>query len=91
MMPPHVKALLSAGSSDLHSAVLDYVRRRIEAADRRWSQRYPRWRESERLYRAFRPSDLLNHGRKHDGDGDGLEKIIVPYGYAVIQSILAFL
>jgi len=90
MMPPHVKALLSAGSSDLHSAVLDYVRRRIEAADRRWSQRYPRWRESERLYRAFRPSDLLSGGKRHDHDGDGLEKIIVPYGYAVIQSILAF-
>src|SRR5215469_2719926 len=90
MMPPHVKALLSAGSSDLHGTTLDYVRRRVEASDRRWSQRYPRWRESERLYRAFRPSDLDDAQRRQRNLTEGVEKIVVPYGYAVIQSILAF-
>jgi hypothetical protein len=91
MMPRHIQALLAGGSSPMHDSVLDYVRRRVEASDRRWSQRYPRWRESERLYRAFRPSDLADQERREHNLTEGVQKIVVPYGYAVIQSILAFL
>jgi hypothetical protein len=90
MMPRHIMALLSEESSPMHDAVLDYVRRRTEASDRRWSQRYDRWREAERIYRAFRVSDAADDQRKNHPLTKGVQKIIVPYGFAVMQSTLAF-
>lgn len=91
MMDPQVRAALEQQDSRLHQKLLDYGRRRIEAAENRWSQRHDRYRESERLYRAFRNPDAQDQNTRDDELTQGVEKIVVPYSYAVLQSMLAFM
>lgn len=92
MMSPDIARQLAGGQpSGLHQKLLDFARRRIEAAERRWSQRHDRYRESERLYRAFREPDETDRSTRETTLTQGVEKIVVPYGYAVLQSMLAFL
>lgn len=90
MIPPHLQAQLKVKESKLERRLSEFVRRRVDAAAQRWSGRYDRWREAERLLRAFRPSDLDDQRRKEDPLTDGVEKIVVPYSHAVVLSTLAF-
>lgn len=92
MMDPEVaRQLASTTDSPLHGRLVDVCRRRLEASERRWSQRHDRYRESERLYRAFRTPDADDQVTRANKLTEGVEKIVVPYGYAVLQSMLAFM
>jgi hypothetical protein len=90
MMPRFLQAELSKQTGRLQDTLRDFCRRRVDAAERRWSERYDRWREAERLYRAFRVEDADDQQRARTPVSQGVTKIVVPYGYATIQSILAF-
>ncbi len=90
MMMEHIQAALGQEHSELHRRLLDFGRRRVDVGYRHWSQRHPRWRESEQLYRAFQPADEEDQKRSDKPLTRGVTKIVVPYGYAVIQSVLAF-
>jgi hypothetical protein len=57
MSPDIARQLQGEPAAGVHQKLLDLARKRIEAAERRWSQRHERFRESERLYRAFRVPD----------------------------------
>lgn len=90
MMSESVQGQLREPRSELQTRLVAWGRRRVEAAERRWSERYDAYREAERLYRAFREPDSQDNQTKQDRLTEGVEKIVVPYSYAVIQSTLAF-
>jgi hypothetical protein len=89
-MHPEVRQALSKATSPLHDALLSHARRRLEASEKHWSQRHTRWRESERLYRAFRIADRSDREVRGQSLTEGVEKIVVPFSYAVLQSMLAW-
>src|SRR5262249_56054556 len=53
--------------------------------------RRQRWGECERLYGWFRYADTEDKSTRSRALTEGVQKIVVPYTYAQIQSILAFL
>lgn len=90
-MDPEVADQLSRESSPLSDRIATAVRNRIRASEQRWSGRHVRWRESERLYRGFRYADAEDKHTSSRSLTQGVQKIVVPYTYAQIQSILSFL
>lgn len=90
MMSEDIRARLSEPQSAWHDGLLRYGTARIDAAERRWSQRHGRWRESEQLYRAYRVPDEQDRRTRRQSMTEGLQKIVVPYSYATVQSMLAF-
>lgn len=90
MMPQAVAAALSESESAFHAKALDFAIRRIRHAERHWSDRHEPWKENEQLYRAFRVPDRQDQQTRQQRLTEGVEKIVVPYSYAVLQSTLAF-
>jgi len=90
-MDPQVVDELSRESSSLSDRLSTAIRNRVRASEQRFSQRHIRWRESERLYRSFRYADQEDKMTSARALTEGVQKIVVPYTYAQIQSILAFL
>ncbi len=90
MMLGEIRAALSRPDSLLHRVLLDYAMSRIKSSERYWTQRHAAWRESENLHRAFRVPDKSDQQTAADPDTEGVTKIVVPYSYAVTQSMLAF-
>jgi hypothetical protein len=91
MMLEEVRSELAKPVSDLHDTLLACVKNRVRAASSRWGQRHEQWRANEKLYRAFREPDADDKRTRSTSKSLGVEKIVVPYTYAQIQSILAFL
>lgn len=91
MMDPRVADELSQESSPLSDRISSAIRNRVRASEQRWGGRHQRWRESERLYRSFRYADTEDKNIRSRSLTEGVQKIVVPYTYAQIQSILAFL
>jgi hypothetical protein len=89
MLQPMRQALLD-DQSPLQQAVVPFLRRRVDAAEDHWGKRHHRWREAEELYRAYRVPDEQDEKTRKDSLTAGVEKIVVPYSYATMQSILAF-
>lgn len=90
MMLGEIREALGRPDSLLQRVLSDYAMTRIRASERYWSQRHPAWRESENLHRAFRTPDKSDQQTALDPDTEGVTKIVVPYSYAVTQSMLAF-
>lgn len=90
MMPPAIQALLSKKDDPLATEWASKCRRRIEMSEQYWSGRHEDWREQERLYRSFRTPDAEDKRTRRSATTEGVEKIVIPYGYAVLQSTLAF-
>jgi len=90
-MDPKVADELSQESSPLSDRLSMAIRNRVRASEQRWGGRHQRWRESERLYRSFRYADSEDKNTRSRSLTEGVQKIVVPYTYAQIQSILAFL
>lgn len=91
MMNEWVRDQLSLENSETHRRVLDFVKRRIVAARRFWSSRFPAWQEAENLYRAYRVEDDSDIRTAAVPMTEGVRKIVVPESYAQVQSILAWL
>src|SRR5262245_37731853 len=90
MMTQEMRQALLDGQSPLQQKLTSFLRRRIDAAQAHWRERHSRWRESEELYRAYRVPDEQDTKTRTDTLTQGVEKIVVPYSYATMQSILAF-
>jgi hypothetical protein len=90
MMTPDLQAALSEEHSKLQDELVPFCIRRIDASYDHWSKRYDRWREAEKLYRAYRVPDTQDQKTRNAPLTEGVEKIVIPYSYATIQSILAF-
>jgi hypothetical protein len=77
-----------APGTPAHDRLRDLVRSRRDFSKRSMSQRYPQWRQNEKLYRAFVDAE--------ETDKEGKKKypwarsIVVPISYAVMQTMLAF-
>jgi hypothetical protein len=82
---------LSKESSPFHDRMRSYASRRIQASQQFMAQRYDRWREAERLYRSFRDPDQGDLEVSAQGITLGVKKIVVPFTYALIQSIVAWM
>lgn len=90
MMPERIAFELAQPESELQRNLTDFCRRRIAQSARRWQERHDAWRENEQLYRAFRTPDTQDKQTRGASLTQGVEKIVVPYGFAVLQSMLAF-
>jgi hypothetical protein len=90
MMLGPIREALSRPDSLLHRVLLDYCNSRIKSSERYWTQRHPSWRESENLHRAFRVPDKSDQQTSLDPETEGVTKIVVPYSYAVTQSMLCW-
>src|SRR5215467_11400867 len=90
MMTRELQAALAEEYSPLQEEIVPFCVRRLDAASDQWSKRYDRWREAERLYRAYRVPDMQDQKTRADKLTEGVEKIVIPYSYATLQSILAF-
>ncbi len=90
MMTQPMRQALAEDSSALQDAIVPFLRRRIDAATDHWGKRHARWREAEELYRAYRVPDAQDKKTRSETLTEGVEKIVVPYSYATVQSILAF-
>jgi len=90
MMTQEIRQALLDGQSPLQQKLTPFLRRRIDAAEDHWGKRHSRWREAEELYRAYRVPDEQDTKTRTDSLTQGVEKIVVPYSYATMQSILAF-
>jgi hypothetical protein len=90
MMTPDLRAALADEHSELQDAIVPWCNRRRDVAEDHWSKRYSRWREAENLYRAYRVPDTQDVKTRADPLTEGVEKIVVPYSYATLQSIIAF-
>jgi len=90
MMTRELQAALAEEYSPLQEEIVPFCVRRLDAASDQWSKRYDRWREAERLYRAYRVPDIQDQKTRADKLTEGVEKIVIPYSYATLQSILAF-
>lgn len=90
MMPAPLAKLLSQPHSRLHDRLLNFARPRLIASARFMEQSHPQFRECEELYRAYRRPDQNDEEVSAASDTLGVQKIIVPLSYAVVQSMLAF-
>lgn len=90
MMTDDVRAKLADPDSSTHAIIASYLRRRIDASERHCSQRHEAWREAERLHRAFREPDENDRKVARQKLTEGVTKIVVPYGYAQVQSMVAW-
>jgi hypothetical protein len=90
MMTRELQAALAEEHSPLQDEIVPFCMRRLDAADEHWSKRHGRWREAERLYRAYRVPDEQDQKTRSTTLTEGVEKIVIPYSYATLQSILAF-
>jgi hypothetical protein len=90
MMLQAMRQALLDDQSPLQQAVVPFLRRRIDAAEDHWGKRHYRWREAEKLYRAYRLPDEQDQETRREPLTEGVEKIVIPYSYATMQSILAF-
>jgi hypothetical protein len=90
MMTRELQAALADEFSPLQDEITPFCMRRLDSAHEHWSKRFGRWRESERLYRAYRVPDEQDQRTKTASLTEGVEKIVIPYSYATLQSILAF-
>jgi hypothetical protein len=90
MMTPELRAAFAEERSTLQDRLVPFLRARLDASTDHWERRYDRWREAERLYRAYRDPDQQDRKTRESKLTEGVEKIVVPYSYATIQSILAF-
>src|SRR5262245_24105225 len=91
MMQQEIAAQLAEERSPLQDKLLSPIKNRIRASEQRWSGRHRSWRESERLYRSFRHADQEDKVVAARSLTEGVQKIVVPYSYAQVQSILSFL
>jgi hypothetical protein len=89
-MTPDLRAALAEQHSTLQDELVPFCNRRLESAEDHWSKRYDRWREAEQLYRAYRVPDTQDKVTRSEPLTEGVEKIVIPYSYATLQSILAF-
>jgi hypothetical protein len=90
MMTQEMRQALLDTQSPLQQKLVPFLRRRIDSAEDHWGKRHSRWREAEELYRAYRPADEQDQKTRAESLTQGVEKIVVPYSYATMQSILAF-
>jgi hypothetical protein len=90
MMTPDLRNAVMQEHSKLQDELVPFCIRRLDAAFDHWSLRYDRWREAEKLYRAYRVPDTQDQKTRNQSLTEGVEKIVIPYSYATLQSILAF-
>ena len=91
MMDPVVaRDLLRGPNSPIHQKILQFHTNRIKASERYWGGRHERYREAERQYRAFRVPDETDRQTAERPLTQGVQKLVIPFGYAVMQSLLAF-
>src|SRR5262245_57600614 len=90
MMTRELAAALAQEFSPLQEQIVPFCLRRLDDASDHWGKRYERWREAERLYRAYRVPDTQDMKTRSTSLTEGVEKIVIPYSYATLQSILAF-
>jgi len=90
MMTEDIRARLADPDTAIHATLAGFLRRRIEAAERHWNQRHDAWREAERLHRAYREPDQDDRRVARQKLTEGVQKIVVPYGYAQVQSMVAW-
>lgn len=90
MMSDEIRFYLEKESSPFHDRIFRWAHARLRGSQQHMQQRHPAWRESETLYRAFRESDASDREVRAQSMTEGVQKIVVPYTYATIQSILAW-
>src|SRR5262245_21314483 len=90
MLTQEMRQALLDGQSPLQQKLTPFLRRRIDAAEDNCGQEHSTGREAEELYRAYRVPDEQDTKTRKDSLAQGVEKIVVPYSYATMQSILAF-
>lgn len=80
--------------SDVHGKLLEYLRRRLESSERSMSDFYPRWNVNERKVQAYvnlPDYEKLMEQTNKRGLPPKLVSIVVPYSYAVIQTVATYL
>jgi len=90
MLDDEVRFHLEQEDSQFHDRVLTWATARIKASQNHLSQRWDRWREAEQLYRCFREPDANDKEVRGQAMTLGVQKVVVPFTYATIQSILAW-
>ena len=78
----------------LHDKLLDHITTRLEDSYRAMSPFYERWRANERRYQAY--IELKGDEARRARDNDDSKSptpvsIIVPYTFAVVNTIVTFL
>lgn len=82
-------------NSELHNFVRDELLRKIRWSERKMSQFYPRWRDSEARLQAYVVAQSEEEQERKDAAGEGeppeVYNIVVPYTYSTLSTICTYL
>jgi hypothetical protein len=80
--------------SEMHSKLLEYLRKRLETSERSMSNFYPRWNVNERKVQAYvnlPDYEKIQETMNKQSKPPKMVSIVVPYSYAVIQTVTTYL